>query len=149
MNNPFTEYLALLERMRTELETLSQPAKQKTAAVRQNDLIALDDVLKREQAASLDFRGLEQKQAPLLNATGLTVVPLSALAENFPPKMRPQAKQTVEKLQAQYWGYRSLSEVARTTLECNLHEIDKILDQADQVETPPAISPRSRRSPVP
>ena len=64
MNNPFTEYLALLERMRTELETLSQPAKQKTAAVRQNDLIALDDVLKREQAASLDFRGLEQKQAP-------------------------------------------------------------------------------------
>ena len=76
-------------------------------------------------------------------------MPLSALAENFPPKMRPQAKQTVEKLQAQYWGYRSLSEVARTTLECNLHEIDKILDQADQVENAPGYQPQEPQIPGP
>ena len=71
MNNPFDEYLNLLVQMSEELAQLSELAKLKTDAVVNNDLMALDQVLKQEQACSLTFRGLEQKQAALLNATGL------------------------------------------------------------------------------
>lgn len=130
MNNPFNDYLALLDQIREELVRLSDLAKKKSAAVRNDDLGALDQIMRQEQASALTFRGLEQKQTLLLNTTGLNGVPLSSLADSFPPKMRLEAKQTVEKLQAQYQIYRSCSEVARNTLECNLHEIEKIISAA-------------------
>ena len=89
--------------------------------------MALDEILKQEQAASLLFRGLEQKQSALLNSTGLKGLPLSSLSENFPPKMRLEAKQCIEQLQTRYRVYQSCAEIARNTLECNLHEIEKAL----------------------
>ena len=127
MNNPFCEYLQLLEQIGAQLEHLTDLAKQKTNAVRNDDLLALDEILKQEQAASLLFRGLEQKQSTLLNSTGLKGIPLSSLAENFPPKMRLEAKQCIEQLQSRYSVYQSCAEIARNTLECNLHEIEKAL----------------------
>ncbi len=127
MNNPFCEYLQLLEQIGTQLEHLTELAKQKTGAVRNDDLLALDEILKQEQAATLLFRGLEQKQSTLLNSTGLKGIPLSSLAENFPPKMRLEAKQCIEQLQTRYSVYQSCAEIARNTLECNLHEIENVL----------------------
>lgn len=128
MKNPFDDYLDLLDQIRTALDHLSGLAKEKSAAVRNNDLIRLDEIMKQEQAEALNFRGLEQRQNTLLNATGLKGIPLSSLAEHFPPKMRLEAKLRVEKLQTQYQVYRTCSEVARNTLECNLHMIEKILE---------------------
>lgn len=127
MNNPFFEYLQLLDQIGEQLERLTELAKQKTAAVRNDDLLALDEILKQEQASSLLFRGLEQKQTALLNSTGLKGIPLSCLAENFPPKMRLEAKQCIEQLQTRYRVYQNCADIARNTLECNLHEIEKAL----------------------
>ena len=127
MNNPFYEYLQLLDQIGEQVEHLTDLAKQKVTAVRNDDLLALDEILKQEQASSLLFRGLEQKQSALLNSTGLKGIPLSSLAENFPPKMRLEAKQCIEQLQTRYRVYQTSAEVARNTLECNLHEIEKVL----------------------
>lgn len=131
MKNPFDDYLDLLDQIRTALEQLSGLAKEKAAAVRNDDLIHLDNIMKQEQAVALTFRGLEQRQSTLLNTIGLKGVPLSALAEQFPPKMRLDAKQRIEKLQTQYQIYKTCSEVARNTLECNLHLIEKVLASAN------------------
>lgn len=127
MNNPFCEYLQLLDQIGEQIDHLTDLAKQKIAAVKNDDLLALNEILNQEQACSLLFRGLEQKQIALLNSTGLKGIPLSALAENFPPKMRLEAKQCVEKLQTRYHVYENSADVARNTLECNLHEIEKAL----------------------
>ena len=130
MNKPFLDYLDLLKHIGIELDRLSELAKQKTKAVRQDDLNALDQVIRQEQASTLAFRGLEQKQKNLLEVTGLKGIPLSALATHFPSELQLQAKQQIEQLQTKYQLYRSCSEVARNTLECNLHEIEKILASA-------------------
>lgn len=130
MNKPFLDYLDLLEHIGTELDRLTQLARQKTQAVRQDDLNALDQVIRQEQASTLTFRGLEQKQKTLLETTGLKGVALSAAAERFPSELRLQAKQQIEQLQTKYKLYQSCAEVARNTLECNLHEIEKILASA-------------------
>ena len=127
MKNPFDDYLDLLDQIRASLEQLSVLAKEKSNTVRNNDLLHLDEIMKQEQAVALTFRGLEQRQNTLLNALGLKGVPLSALADQFPPKMRLYARQRIEKLQTQYKVYQTCSEVARNTLECNLHLIEKVL----------------------
>jgi hypothetical protein len=135
MNNPFHDYLILLDQLRGELEKLTNLAQEKAKTVRNADLNALDEVLKQEQAIALSFRGLEQKQASLLNTTGLVGVPLSSLVDNYPPKMRLEAKQVVERLQSKYKLYTTSPDVARNTLECNLHEIEKILSALGAPET--------------
>lgn len=120
-------YLTLLEHVTGCLEQLTSLAKQKSAAVRRDDLLALDGVLKQEQALSLALRGHEQKRLKLIKQMNLEQVPLSRLYEYYPAGLKDRAKQTAEALRSSYSIYRCAAEVARNTLECNLHELDKII----------------------
>lgn len=122
--------LELFDTIAGTLEQLAELGRKKAAAVQADDLVALNEVLKQEQALSLSVRGLEQKRAELLSQFGLTAVPLSEVHEHFPSELRLRAKNTVEQLQRSYEIYRSAAEVARDTLECNLHEIEKVLANA-------------------
>ena len=120
----------LFDNISGTLDQLAELSRQKAAAVRADNLIALNDVLKQEQALGLAVRGLEQKRVELLSRFDLLNVPLSEVHEKFPPELRLRAKSAAEQLQREYEIYRSAAEVARDTLECNLHEIEKILANA-------------------
>lgn len=127
MEAHYLSYLALLDELGDHLDRLSELARQKAAAVRQDDLAALNEVLKQEQAISLSLRGLEQKRLALFSQLGLDGVPLSGLADHCPPALKARAKESAEGLLQRYQIYHSASEVARNTLECNLHEIEKVI----------------------
>ena len=71
--------LTLFESLTQQLEQLTELAKRKTITVRKNDLLALDQILKEEQAIALSLRGLEQKRVTLLQQLGLQNIPLSDL----------------------------------------------------------------------
>ena len=125
----FQTYLDLLGELSGSLEQLAGLAKEKTAAVRKDDLMALDAVLKQEQAMSLSLRGLEQKRLTLLKGLGMENTSLTELPSNCPPELRNETKQAVEKLRRSYDIYRTAAGVARDTLECNLHELEKLVEQ--------------------
>ena len=119
--------LTLFESLTQQLDQLTELAKRKTTAVRRNDLLTLDQILKEEQAAALALRGLEQKRTTLLQQLGLSNIPLSELPVHAPDTLRQKTKTTIEMLKTQYQIYSSAAEIARNTLECNLHEIEKFL----------------------
>ncbi len=127
MEERYLDYLATLEELRQSLEQLAATAQQKTAAVKQDDLAALNEILKQEQAISLALRGLEQKRTKQMTELNLADAPLSRLAERYPEALRLQAKNTADALLRQYQLYQSASDAARCVLESNLHEIEKIL----------------------
>lgn len=127
MEERCTAYLALLDELQDSLDRLSALARRKINAVRQDDLLALDEVMKEEQALSLSLRSLEQRRGKLLAELGLEGVPLSGLVARFPTQLQPRATQTVRNLQRSYESFRTASEVARSTLECNLHELEKVI----------------------
>lgn len=147
MTDRYVAYLQLLESLRKNLSTLCGLAGKKAAAVRGDNLLELDGVMRQEQALALAFRGLEQKKHALERELGLESVPLSAVAGRFPGELQLQAKKTVEALQDQYKIYQAAAEVARNTLECNLHEIEKFLAAQDAAAAagpgyaPPAVQP--------
>ena len=147
MADTFRSYLELLGALREKLEQLSELARQKTDAVRNDDLVTLDEIRKQEQALALSFRGLDQKRTTLLREMGAEELSLSDVAGCFPAAMRTEAKQAVEALQSQYRIYRTGAEIARNTLEVNLHEIEKILAASGGAPvsgagyTPPAAEP--------
>ena len=127
MEQQYRSYLALLRDLGSSLNRLSQLARQKADTVRADDLLALDEVLKQEQAMGLNLRGLEIKRTKLLSQLGLENVPLAQLAQHYPPELQAEARNTVAALQDSYSIYRSYADMARSTLELNLHQIDRIL----------------------
>lgn len=128
MNKPYAAYLDLLDEIRRTLASLTVLAHEKASAVWKDDLTALEAVLKQEQALFLTMRGLEQKKADQLTELGLSDLPLAQLYTAYPPELQLRAKETAENLKCQFQIYRGAAEVARNTLECNLHEIDRALE---------------------
>ena len=129
MADGYQGYLELLADLGEGLDRLSVLADQKIAAVRKKDLMALDEIMKQEQALALAFRGMEQSQEKLAAQLGFPGVSLSKTAERFPPERREEAVQAARTLQAKYAAYRQRSADARQALENGIHEVDSLIVQ--------------------
>lgn len=130
MSELHLSYLKLLRELTGSLDQLSGLAQRKINCVHESDLIALDEVLKQEQAMTLNLRGLEQRRLKLVSQLGLEGVGLAGLYTSYPDELQLQAKETAENLRQSYEVYRSCADAARSTLELNLHQIEKIIEQS-------------------
>lgn len=129
-------YIAFLGQLSATLEELTAIEKEKTDAVRRDDLDALNECMKREQAQSLALRAMDQKRIKLLKELGLESVTLADFASRCPEELRPEARAATEKLRGSYAIYRSAAELAQHTLERNIRQIDAFLTAKG--EEPPA-----------
>ena len=84
-------YLNLLRDLSGKLDQLGGLAEQKAQTVRQDDLLAMDEVLKQEQVLSLALRGLEQRRTKLLAKLGLSDVALKDLPSHYPEELADEA----------------------------------------------------------
>ncbi len=133
----YETYFDFLRRLSGTIEELTGLAQKKTQAVLHDDLAGVDACMKREQALSMTLRGMDKKREELLEELGLGGVPLSGLAEHCPEEYRRQARETARQLRSRYELYQGAAEVSRTTLECNLHQIEKILkDESGDLPQP-------------
>ena len=107
MYEAYREYFAFMEQLGGTLEKLTELAKEKTVAVRRDDLLAVDDCMKREQALGLSLRAMDKKRDKLLAAIGLENVTLSGLAQHCPEELRQEARAAADKLRERYDLYRS------------------------------------------
>lgn len=133
MFEAYREYFAFMEQLGGVLERLTELEKNKAAAVRRDDLIAVEGFMKQEQAMSLTLRSMDRKRETLLGKLGMRDVNLSGFVPLCPEELRSEAREAVEKLRSRYALYQSAADVARTTLECNLHQIERMLsDEAGE-----------------
>lgn len=123
-------YLSLLRELSGCLDRLGELSEEKANTVRQDDLLAMDEVLKQEQVLSLSLRGLEQRRTKLLAKLGLSDVSLADLPGKYPAELQDEAKQTVNALRDSYRIFRARADMARNLLELNLHQIDKLIAAA-------------------
>ena len=128
----FEQYFAFLQELGEVFEKLTALTKEKTEAVRRADLGAVNDCIKQEQALSLSLRSMDLKREKMLSELGLAGVPLSGLAAHCPAELRLEARQVEEQLRSRLAVYRSAAGVSRTALEIGLHEIDKMIADADK-----------------
>lgn len=130
MENLYGEYIDLLMEIKGCVEQLSDLARRKIEAVRNDDLVELNEVMKQEQAMALAIRGHENRRGEMLSRMGLSDVPLSGLPAHYPEDIRYRAKETADDLIRQFEVFRGVSDAARTTIECNLHEVEKLIEEA-------------------
>ena len=154
MEPQFRDYLGVLQGLTDALDRLAPLEKQKAEAVRGSDLLSLDEVLKQEQAIGLSLRGLELKRQKLASQLELDNVPLSELPQRCPDQLADETRGTIAALRESYEVYRSFAGMARSTLELNLHQIDKFLIDngvdpklaADGYEAPPMEPPKRMKT---
>lgn len=128
MEQSWRELFKLLLQLGGSMERLEGIARAKTAAVMRDDINGLNDCMKQEQVVSLSLRSMDMKRTKLLEGLGLGNLKLRELPERCPQELRGEAQQVYETVRNKYMLYRSAADVARTTLEANLHMIEKIID---------------------
>lgn len=79
---------------------------------------------------TLNLRGLELKRLKLVDQLGLDKVPLDELEGHCPPELAGRARETVDALRSSYTIYRSCADMARSLVELNLHQIEKVITAA-------------------
>lgn len=131
-------YLTFLSQLREALDSLAALEQKKIKAIQDNDLATLEECMKREQVATLDLRGREQKRNELLKQLGLEQVTLRELPSHCPAEYRGQAAQVSEQVRRSYQVLSSAQKAARTLMESNLRRIDKELERRQQTEPAPA-----------
>ena len=125
------DYLKLLDQLGGTLDKLTEIERTKTAAVTKGDLNAVEECMKQEQVMSLSLRGTEQKREKLLAQLGLSGVPLRELEARGPQESHMETRAVAARLRHKYEIFRSASEVARSTLECNLRAIENFQKAKD------------------
>ena len=122
------ELLGLLDRVTVILGELTAVQKDVAASVHEDDLIRLGECMKKEQALSLSLRNIDQKRLRLQQQMGLEKIMLSALPEQIDSmELREKVKDAAERLSAQYRIMQSAAEVARSALECSLHQVENMI----------------------
>lgn len=127
MQELFSAYLTTLDGVSSDLDHLADLCRAQSDAVRKDDLNHLNEVMKQQQVVGLSLRGREQKRQKQALQLGLDGSRLSTLPQSVPKELLPRAQETVEHLRRSYENYSNAAQAARTTLEINLHEINKIL----------------------
>ncbi len=145
MSNQFDGLIQLMQDLTKTLTQLTAVQKDVASAVHTDDLTALGECMKKENALALTLRNIDQKREKIQQQLGLEGVKLSELPGKVPDEeARPKVKQAAEELQAQYRVMRSATEVARSALECSLYEVESMMTKMGidprQVEQQPASS---------
>lgn len=126
MSRTVQPLVSVLRATDEQLRHLTELAEQKQQAVAQDDLLALNEIMNREQAAALALRGLDQKREQLLFDLGWKDVPLSGLAERCGDR---EAACAADALQADFHRYRQAAQAAREAVERALQEVEHTLTQ--------------------
>lgn len=122
------DMLKLIRDLTGTLEQLTEAQKAVAAAVRADDLEKLGECMKREQALSLALRNADQRRIKLQKALGMENIRLNQLSEYVQDEdMRREIKVAGEALAAKYSILQSAAEVARSALECSLHEVEGMM----------------------
>ena len=136
MAGSYQALFEFLDKLGGKLEELTELQKEKTRAVRLDDLMAVNECMKKEQVLSLSLRGMEIQREKLLKELGLEKFPLSAMPEQCPPEIRAEARAAAQRLRDRYLIYKSAAQTSRSALEINLHQIEKMIAEKERGDAP-------------
>ena len=122
-------YLDFLTELGALFTQLTDLEREKMTAVQAGDLDQLNSCIRREQALSLSLRGMDRKRETMLEELGMTGVNLRQLPDRCPPQLQARAQAVTEDLHRRYEVLNSSRESARTMLECNLHKLERQLEE--------------------
>lgn len=129
MNNHTEELQKILTDTCVFLKDITDVETEKLEAALKNNVLLLEDCIKKEQALVLRSRGLDQKRQKLQKSMGAESLTLKQIVEAASAEDRAALDPLYQKLTAGLKEYREVYESAKTAIEINLHRINTGLEQ--------------------
>lgn len=123
------KFKAVVQEMIDFFEQFQLLEKEKLDAVSRNDIIELENCMKKEQAEILLLRGLERKQARIQkelgfeNATFREIIDLATVDQK--PELEAMYKQLLNSLET----FKSTTEGIKKTIELNLYAMENAIQK--------------------
>lgn len=125
------ELQRLFEELQVKLDQMVEVQRDVVEAVRTDNLTALGECMKREQAFSLTLRNIDQQRIKLQKALGLEQCSLEQMIARASEEQQGSAlRACADKVKASYTTLKSEMKKARSSLERGLHEVESIISRS-------------------
>ena len=124
-----TKFADLIRQFAELFDRLIPLEQEKLDIVKQNQVSALEDIIKREQAEIMTLRGLDQKRERLQKELGFPDMTFSEILERVSGDEKTELQKLFEELGSRVRQFRSITESSKTMMEVNLHAINKMVTQ--------------------
>lgn len=134
--NKFSTFIEIIKDFILLFDSLNSVEQEKLDAAVKNRVSFVEDCMKKEQAAVLRLRGLEQKREAAQKELGMEGLQFRQILEKVPDDVAAELQPLFEHLSAQVRTFQSLSQNSKDIIEVNLHMIQASLaSQTDGRET--------------
>lgn len=127
--NHTEELLKILKETSVFLKDISAAEEEKFQAALNNQILVIEDCIKKEQALLMRSKGLEQKREHIQKAMGAERMTLKQIIEAAAPEDKAPLQAAFDELAANIKTYQEIHNRAKTAIEVNLHRINIELEK--------------------
>lgn len=103
--------------------------QEKLNVVKQNQVSALEELIKKEQAEIMVLRGLDQKRESQQKELGFENMTFQEILERLPEEQHKEFQGLFDTLGNRVKDFQSITESSKAIMEVNLHAINKMVAQ--------------------
>lgn len=104
--------------------------KNKLAAAAGYNVVSLEECMKKEQAAVLKLRGLDQKREDFLESAGWKGKTFRQILEDYEGGDREALMQLFEEFEQLFREFRDVNQDTNEVIRTNLHQVEKMAKDA-------------------
>ncbi len=123
----FEKYLSFLSDLSSDILMLCDLQKQKIKAIDVHDVSELNECIKKEQAASLKMRGMEQQRIKILEQLGLQGVKMQQMESKCPEEHKQKTQELVKLTTERYNEYTKIRNNVEQLLQRNMRMVETSL----------------------
>ena len=123
------ELMTILQETNHFLLEVTQVEQKKYEATLENNVVVVEDCMKKEQALLLKLKGLDKKREKALQNVGKPNATFREIIATFPEEQKMPLDKLFAQMQENLKKYKEVERNAQSALEFNIHCIDKQLEQ--------------------
>lgn len=123
-------YIQIIKKIKDIVDSVVLIEQDKTAAAVKNDPHFLDEQIRKEQAALLKLRGMEQNRIRIGDSLGWEGLTFRQILDEAPPETAQLLKPVFEELEKSLRSLVSAKDTSDRMLKVRLHEIRSLKAQA-------------------
>lgn len=115
----------VLENLAKTLEGALPLEEEKLRAIQENRLTAVEDCMSREQALTMQLRGLDRRREEILAREGLKGASLRSIVAGLPADRQEEASRLAGRLEKAVHSFQLINDEAMKLVQLHLHKIEQ------------------------
>lgn len=132
----YDDFIAVLSDLTKVFVNLLRVEETKLRASLENNIELLQSCMAKEQAASMELKGLERKRLQIQSSLGFSGLTFREIVDRVESEHALEVSTAVRLLGDSIRNFEAVSDEARTVIEMNLANLDMLLSQRYMEEQP-------------